>query len=273
MDFLMDASAVLKTMISAADHAACQIRKDFVNRSSLNVAEKTGPDDLCTSTDIAAQKIIKDILFDSYPDIGFIGEEGCRSLSKDSKDQWLVDPLDGTMNFIRGIPIFAVNIALIRGGLPFAGVTYVPLSEELFYAERGCGAFLNGHKISVSNKRTLLDSIVSVAIPSPGKPSHHQFVAEMSRLTPRIGQIRRLGACAVEMAYVACGRIDAYWEQSVSAWDIAAGVVLVEEAGGVSADTQGNDLDIFAGTCLVTTPQLKDELTHYLREASIREET
>src|SRR5580693_7483225 len=166
MDVLAGNSPLLKRMILAADQAGRLIRKDFDNRSSLKVMEKSGADDLCTSTDVAAQKIIKDILFDAYPDFGFIGEEDTGTFRKSSESCWMVDPLDGTMNFIRGIPIFAVNIALLRNGLPLAGVTYLPVSEELFYAERGCGAFLNGDKLNVSKKRGLFESAVSVAIPS-----------------------------------------------------------------------------------------------------------
>jgi myo-inositol-1(or 4)-monophosphatase len=153
-----------------------------------------------------------------------------------------------------------VNVALVSAGKVVAGVTHLPMLQETFWAERGSGAWLNGSRIHVSGQSELLRSILAVGIPFAGKPRHPQFVAEMERLTPRVLGLRRLGAAAVDMAYVACGRFDAYWEQSLNAWDMAAGVVLVEEAGGIVTDTLGRALDLNNGTVLASTPTLHNEL-------------
>jgi myo-inositol-1(or 4)-monophosphatase len=173
---------------------------------------------------------------------------------------WIVDPLDGTANFLCGIPLFAVNIALARDGDVIAGVTHLPLLGETFWAERGGGAWLNGRQIKVSERQGLIQAVLGVGIPFAGKPRHEQFLAEMERLTDRVAGIRRLGAGAIDMAWVACGRYDAYWEQSVSAWDMAAGVVIVREAGGLVTGTQGEPLDLMAGTVLACTPQIQNEV-------------
>ena len=156
-------------------------------------------------------------------------------------------------------------MALQRDGEIVAGVTYVPMLGELFRAETGGGAYLNDLPISVSRRRGLEEAVLGVGIPFMGKPRQEQFHAEMQRLTPKVSGVRRLGAGAVDMAYVACGRFDAYWEQSVSAWDMAAGAVIVREAGGVVTDTLGRDLDVMNGTVLATTPQIHDMLLHELR--------
>jgi myo-inositol-1(or 4)-monophosphatase len=162
-----------------------------------------------------------------------------------------------------------VNIALARDGEVIAGVTYVPMLDELFRAEVGQGAYLNDKPIKVSNRQGLEQAVLGVGIPFMGKPRQEQFHAEMRRLTDRVSGVRRLGAGAVDMAYVACGRLDAYWEQSVSAWDMAAGAVIVREAGGVVTDTLGRPLDLMNGTVLAVTPQLSTELLHELRPVDV----
>ena len=259
---------LLQCMMNAAKCAGDVVRKCYLDEGPQTIIEKSGPNDLCTSTDLASQKIIQDLLNQTYPKVFFVGEEESTPQSRPDGNYWLVDPLDGTMNFVRKIPIFAINIALVSNGEPVAGVTYLPMADELFHAEKGKGAFLNSRPISVSCRSELSDCTVAVGIPFKGKPKHRQFSSEMNHLTPRLGQLRRLGACAVEMAYVACGRLDAYWEQSVSPWDIAAGTVLVREAGGIACNTTGGALDLHQGTCLVTTPQVQSELVKLLLKAS-----
>jgi myo-inositol-1(or 4)-monophosphatase len=145
-------------------------------------------------------------------------------------------------------------------GRVLAGVTHVPVIGETFWAERGYGAYLNDVPIRVSGRQSLIEAVLGVGIPFASKPRHQQFLAEMERLTQHVSGIRRLGAGAIDMAYVACGRFDAYWEQSVSAWDMAAGIVIVEEAGGVVTGTMGQPVDLDGGTVLASTPQLQAEL-------------
>ncbi|KQV57903.1 inositol monophosphatase [Caulobacter sp. Root343] len=252
-------------MIRAARAAGDRLKQDFAEIATLEIQHKNGPADPFTVADVRAEQTVKSILSEAYPDYGFLGEEGGLVRGADSSNTWICDPLDGTANFLIGLPIWAVNVALQRDGEVVAGVTYVPMLGELFRAETGGGAYLNDLPISVSKRQGLEQAVLGVGIPFMGKPRQEQFHAEMQRLTPKVSGVRRLGAGAVDMAYVACGRFDAYWEQSVSAWDMAAGAVIVREAGGVVTDTLGGGLDVMNGTVLATTPQIHDMLLHELR--------
>lgn len=258
-------SELMQTMIRAARAAGDRLKLDFAELSTLEIKHKNGPADPFTIADVRAEQTVKSILAEAYPDYGFLGEEGGVTVGADASNTWICDPLDGTANFLIGLPIWAVNIALQRDGEIGAGVTYVPMLDELFRAELGGGAFLNDAPIRVSKREGLTQAILGVGIPFMGKPRQEQFHAEMQRLTHQVSGVRRLGAGAVDMAYVACGRFDAYWEQSVSAWDMAAGAVIVREAGGVVTDTLGNRLDIMNGTVLAATPQIQTALLHELR--------
>jgi myo-inositol-1(or 4)-monophosphatase len=247
-------------MIAAARAAGDRLSQDFAEIATLEIKHKNGPADPFTIADVRAEQTVKAILSEAYPDYGFLGEEGGLVAGADPGNTWICDPLDGTANFLIGLPIWAVNVALQRDGEIVAGVTYVPMQGELFRAEKGQGAFLNDRPITVSNRQGLEQAVLSVGIPFMGKARHAQFHAEMQRLTDKVSGVRRLGAGAVDMAYVACGRFDAYWEQSVSAWDMAAGAVIVREAGGVVTDTLGGDLDVMNGSVLATTPQIHSPL-------------
>ena len=252
-------SPLVEVMIEAAVAAGEGLQKDFARLSSLEIEYKLGPDPV-TAADRRAEETVRQILSKARPDYGFLGEEGGVVPGPDEDHLWVVDPLDGTVNFLFGLPLFAVNVALARKGKVIAGVTHVPMLKETFWAEAGSGAWLNDRPISVSGRERLINAVLAVGIPFAGKPRHEQFHAEMKRLTPNVTGIRRLGAGAIDMAYVACGRFDAYWEQSVCAWDIAAGVVIVEEAGGVATDTLGRPLDLNGGTILASSPHVHSAL-------------
>lgn len=247
-------------MLDAAFAAGEGLKRDFANIAQLQVRHKQGLDDMFSEADLRAEQTVRERLSSFRPDYGFLGEEGGLVAGDDPNNVWIVDPLDGTTNFLIGLPLFAVNIALAHKGRAVAGVTHIPLLGETFWAERGEGAYLNDQPIHVSSRQQMIEAVLGVGIPFASKPRHEQFTAEMARLTPRVSGIRRLGAAAVDMAYVACGRFDAYWEQSVNAWDIAAGVVIVEEAGGIVTDTLGQSLVLDNGTVLASVPQLHSEL-------------
>jgi len=257
-------SDLLQAMIDAARVAGDRLRLDFADLDSLDIRTKGGPGDPVSIADERAEETVRTLLAQARPTYGFLGEEGGSFAGSDPDHVWVVDPLDGTMNFVCGVPLWAVNIALAKAGEVIAGVTYIPMMDEMFWAEQGQGAWLNGRPIRVSSRPSLEEAVVAVGIPFSGKPRHDQFLAEMGRLTPRVASVRRLGAGAVDTAYVACGRFDAYWEQSVSAWDLAAGAVLVREAGGVVTDTRGGALDLMGGTVLNCTPQIQAALLEVL---------
>jgi myo-inositol-1(or 4)-monophosphatase len=253
-------SSLIQAMLEAAYAAGEGLKRDFAAIAELQVRHKDGLDDKFSEADLRAEQTVREALSAYRPDYGFLGEEGGLVPGTDSDNVWIVDPLDGTTNFLIGLPLFAVNVALAHRGKVVAGVTHIPLLAETFCAERGQGAFLNGSPIRVSDRRDMIDAVFGVGIPFASKPRHEQFAAEMLKLTPQVSGIRRLGAAAVDMAYVACGRFDAYWEQSVNAWDIAAGVVIVEEAGGVVTDTLGRTLDLEGGTVLASSPHVHSAL-------------
>ncbi len=258
-------SPLVAAMIEAAWAAGNGLKEDFLEIASLEVKHKMGLADPYSAADLRAEATVREALAEARPGFGFLGEEGGLSEGPDKSHIWIVDPLDGTANFLCGLPFFAVNIALTRDGEAIAGVTHVPMLGETFWAEVGQGAWLNGRPIRVSQRQGLIQAMLSVGIPFAGKPRHEQFHAEMERLTPRVTGIRRIGAGAIDLAYVACGRFDAYWEQSLSAWDMAAGAVIVAEAGGMVTSTRGGPLDLMAGTILASTPQIHHELIHALR--------
>lgn len=255
-----EVSPLLGKMIEAARAAGEGLRQDFLAVSSLKIMHKVDASDPVSAADLRSEKTLRERLAAVNPDYGFLGEEGGLTAGADASHMWICDPLDGTANFLFGLPQFAVNVALAKDGHVIAGVTHAPMLGETFWAERGKGAWLNGQRISVSRRTGLINAMIAVGIPFASKPRHEQFAVEMLRLTPKISGIRRLGAAAIDMAYVACGRFDAYYEQAVCAWDIGAGVVIIEEAGGVVTDTLGRPLDLENGTVLASTPQLHAEL-------------
>lgn len=259
------ASELLTAMIEAARVAGERLREDFAALAGLEVKYKNGPGDPFSEADLRAEATVKAMLAKARPAYGFLGEEGGVTEGEDPEHVWVVDPLDGTLNFVRGVPFFAVNIALARAGEVTAGVTYIPMMGEMFWADGGGGAFLNGDPIRVSKVTRLEDAVVAIGIPFAGKPRHAQFAHEIAQLTPRVANVRRLGAAAVDAAYVACGRFDAYWEQSLSPWDMAAGAVIVREAGGVVTDTLGRPLDIMGDNVLNCTPGIHAALIEVLQ--------
>jgi myo-inositol-1(or 4)-monophosphatase len=258
-------SPLLDTMVGAAQAAGRRLLQDFADLSALEIKLKKGPGDPFTVADTRAEETVRKLLKAAYPAYGFLGEEGGLMPGEDPEHVWVVDPLDGTMNFLRGVPLWAVNIALARAGEVVAGVTYIPPLGEMFWAEAGRGAFLNDEPIRVARTTRLEESVLAVGIPFAGKPRQEQFVHEISQLTPHVASVRRLGAGAVDTAFVACGRFDAFWEQSVSPWDMAAGAILVREAGGVVTDTLGGPLDLMGGTCLNAAPGIHAALLEVLR--------
>jgi len=260
----MTISTLLSVMLAAAEAAGQGLLADQARISSLNIRNKAGVADMFSEADLRAEETVKAALMAHAPTYGFLGEEGGLQPGSDASHVWIVDPLDGTTNFLTGSPLFAVNIALARDGEVIAGVTHTPVLKETFWAEDGKGAWLNGEAIHVSARTTIGESVLAVGIPFETKPCHEQFYAEMERLTNRVTGIRRIGAGAIDMAWVACGRHDAYWEQSVSAWDMAAGVVIVREAGGLVTDTLGGTLDLMGGTVLASTPAIQAELIEAL---------
>ena len=265
---MLEASKQLLAMIEAAQAAGAGLQKHFAALSSLGVRTKSGPADLVSVADEEAERTARSLLARAEPGYGFLGEEDGDFGGSDASHTWIVDPLDGTTNFLFGTPLWGVNVALAREGTVIAGVTYLPVLGEMYVAERGKGTWLNGARVRVSARGTLVESVLACGIPFAGKPDHDVFAREMALLTDKVSGIRRTGACSVDMAWVAAGRWDAYWERALQAWDMAPGVILVQEAGGIASSVDGGPLDLHAQTVCVANPALHPQLIDVLAAAA-----
>jgi myo-inositol-1(or 4)-monophosphatase len=261
-------SPLLQAMTQAARAAGEGLVQDAARvRAELGVQNKVGPD-FVSQADLRAEATINAILTEFAPDYAFHGEEGGRVGGQNSDLTWLVDPLDGTTNFLWGAPLFGTCIALARGDEVLAGVINMPLLGEILWAEQGGGAFLNGKPIRVSDKTRLEDAVIAFGIPHAGKAGHDVFRQEMGRLTVKATGVRRTGSAAVDLAYTACGRWDAYVERIVAAWDMAAGVGIIIEAGGRATDADGNPLKLYGGSVCAGARGLIGPLTGEMRAAA-----
>jgi myo-inositol-1(or 4)-monophosphatase len=260
-------SADLNVMIKAAHRAGRSLKRDLGEVENLQVSVK-GPRNFVTAADRRAEAIVREELAKARPDYGFLGEEGGAHEGADKSHRWIVDPLDGTTNFLHGIPHFAVSIALERNGAIVAGLIYNPANDEMFIAERGKGAFLNEQRIRAAGRKRLADAVVACGLPHIGRGDIALARRETGAMQEHVAGLRRFGAAALDLAWIAAGRLDAYWERDLSPWDMAAGMILVREAGGFVSDLDGKD-DIFAKKQIVAgNDTMHKELLRLLKEAA-----
>jgi myo-inositol-1(or 4)-monophosphatase len=260
-------SVCLKAMIDAAHEAGRGLLEDRARLQDLHISDK-GVGDFVSPADLRAEQIVRTALTGFAPTYAFLGEEGGKSGGSDELS-WIVDPLDGTTNFLWGGPLFGVCIALARGDDVLAGVIYLPALNEMYSAEKNAGAHLNGQAIHVSARSRLAESVIAVGIPFAGKPGHPRFHAELRRLTEHTMGIRRTGAGGVDMAFVACGRFDAYFERVVTPWDMAAGIGLITEAGGVATNADGGPVTLLGNSVCAGPAPLVNALVAESREAGL----
>jgi myo-inositol-1(or 4)-monophosphatase len=258
-------SALLNVMIKAAQKASRALRRDFGEIEHLQVSLK-GPADFVTAADRRAEETLRQELEQARPGYSFLGEEGGRHEGTDRTHCWIVDPLDGTLNFLHGIPHFAISIALEREGVIVAGIVYNPANDELFTAERGKGAFLNDRRLRVAARKRLADSVVACALPHPSRGDGVRARNEHAAVQEKVAGLRRFGAAALDLAWVAAGRFDAYWERGLSPWDMAAGIALVREAGGFVTDLEGRDIVLTSGGILAANEAIHRDLLRALNE-------
>jgi myo-inositol-1(or 4)-monophosphatase len=259
-------SALLNVMIGAARKAARSLKRDFGEVEHLQVSLK-GPANFVTAADRRAEEILRAELAKARPGYGFLGEEGGRQEGADKTHCWIVDPLDGTTNFLHSIPQFAISIALEREGTIVAGVIYNPATEELFTAERGKGAFLNDKRLRVAARKRLAEAVVACGLPHLGRGDLALFRKEFAAVQEKVAGLRRFGSAALDLAWVAAGRLDGYWERDLSPWDTAAGIIMVREAGGFVTDINGRD-DIFGNSeILAGNDTMHRELLALIKQA------
>jgi myo-inositol-1(or 4)-monophosphatase len=244
-------SPLLNVMIKAARHAGRTLKRDFGEVEHLQVSLK-GPANFVSAADRRVEEMLREELLRARPGYGFLGEEGGRQEGTDRTHTWIVDPLDGTTNFLHGIPQFAISIGLERDGAIVAGVVYNPANDELFTAERGKGAFLNDRRLRVAARRRLAEAVIACGLPHYGRGDLELGRRELTAVQEKVAGLRRFGSAALDLAWTAAGRLDGYWERNLSPWDVAAGLLLVREAGGFVTDIDGGDAvmrtgDIVAG--------------------------
>ena len=259
-------TTLLKVMIDAVRKAARGLTRDFGEVAELQVS-KTGAGDYVSAADIKAEQVLFEELMRVRPGYGFIGEERGLIEGSDKTHTWIVDPLDGTTNFLHAIPHFAVTAALERDGVIVAGVTYNPISNEMFWAEKGKGAYLNDKRLRVAARRHLDETVLATGIPFIGKPGHAVFLKELHQVSQKVSGVRRFGSAALDLAYVAAGRFDGYWERGLQNWDMAAGTLLVTEAGGKVTDADGDIAPLHSGTVLASSLELHPLILETLKGA------
>ncbi|WP_151719908.1 inositol monophosphatase family protein [Gemmobacter serpentinus] len=260
----MQGSANLNVMIKAARKAGRSLVKDFREVENLQVSTK-GPGDFVSKADREAERIVKEELLGARPTYGFLGEEGGEVAGADPTRRWIVDPLDGTTNFLHGIPHWAVSIALEHKGEIVAGVIFDAAKDELFWAEKGNGAWMNDKRLRVSGRRHMHEALFATGIPFGVKPGLPTSLQDLARLMPGTAGMRRFGAAALDLAWVAAGRYDGYWELNVKPWDVAAGVLLVKEAGGLVGPVREHHHIVNDGSVICANEPLFEQLCKIIR--------
>ncbi len=259
-------SALLNVMIAAARKAARALKRDFGEVEKLQVSLK-GPANFVTAADRRAEETLYAELSKARPGYGFLGEESGHREGADKTHRWIVDPLDGTTNFLHGIPQFAISIALEREGALVAGLVYNPITEDMFIAEKGKGAFLNEQRIRVAARKRMHDAVIACGLPHHGRGDIALAHKETAAVQAEAAGLRRFGAASLDLAFVAAGRFDGYWERALQAWDIAAGAVLVREAGGFVTDCDDKDDMLGKGHVAAGNEFIHKELLRLVKEA------
>lgn len=267
----MALSPNMNVMLRAAEKAAKSLLRDFGEVEQLQVSRK-GPGDFVSAADRRAEDIIFNELQKARPDYGFLMEERGVVKGNDTEHRFIIDPLDGTSNFLHGIPHWCISIGLEEKGEIIAGLIYAPVTDEMFRAEKGNGAFMRNKRLRVSGRNDLDSAMVATGAPSRKKEDQEQFIEEYKRIQALVPGIRRMGAAALDMAYVAAGRCEIFWERNLKPWDIAAGQLIIKEAGGRVSDINSPSKSALeTGDVLATNAVLYNDFQKILKQAGARE--
>ena len=259
-------SPALNVMIAAARKAGRPLIRDFGELENLQISMK-GPADFVTSADKRTEEILIAELSKARPGYGFLCEETGGTQGKDKTHRFIIDPIDGTTNFMHGIPHFAISIGLEREGQLVSAVVFNPVTDDLFTAEKGHGAYLNDKRLRVAARKTMAETVIATGLPFLGKEGHARALGEMSVMMDVTAGVRRFGAASLDMAYVAAGRFDGFWEHDLKPWDVAAGIVLVREAGGVVSDLNGGSDALEKGGIVCANENLHPQILKLLKSA------
>ena len=258
-------SPLITVMANAAYKAAKGLCRDFGEVEQLQVSRK-GPADFVSSADHKSEAVLVEELLRARPNFSFLLEEGGSIEGTDSSNCWIIDPLDGTTNFLHGIPHFSISIGLKRDDKMYAGVIYDPLRDEIFWAELGLGAFVNSKRLRVSSRKDLSDALIGTGMPYKDRANHPEYPEMLELVTQQVAGVRRFGSAALDLAYVAAGRYDGFWEFSLSPWDIAAGLIILSEAGAISTEINGDNQMLSTGDVLATNGKLHKDMLNLLSQ-------
>ncbi|MDD9901504.1 MAG: inositol monophosphatase family protein [Alphaproteobacteria bacterium] len=253
----------MNVMVEAAEKAGRGLLRDFGEVENLQVSRK-GPGDFVSNADLKAEKTVMAVLQKARPKFSFLMEESGETIGEDTANRWIVDPLDGTTNFLHGIPHWAVSIALEKDGEIIAGVIYDPIKDEMFTAEKGVGALMNNRRLRVSGRENLADALLAV-----GSEKDPAFAPEIVSLQGNCSGIRRNGSACLDLCYVAAGRFDAYWERGLNAWDVAAGALIAKEAGAHVSEIGGGKSFIHGRNSIIAAnPRIYPPLAKHIASAA-----
>ncbi|MBS0124806.1 inositol monophosphatase family protein [Thetidibacter halocola] len=261
----MQGSANLNIMIKAARKAGRSLVKDFREVENLQVSMK-GAGDFVSKADLEAERILREELRGARPTYGWLGEETGEEAGEDPTRRWIVDPLDGTTNFLHGLPHFAISIALEHKGQIVAGVVFDPAKDEMFYSEKGQGAWMNdSRRLRVSGRRRMIEAVFATGIPFAAKRTLPATLKDLARVMPECAGVRRFGSAALDLAYVAAGRYDGYWERELNLWDMAAGWLIAKEAGALVEGVRAEADPAETGSILCANGELFGHLAGLIR--------
>ena len=248
--------------------ASRSLIRDFGEIENLQVSTK-GPGDFVTSADKRTEKILVEELQKAHPDYGIITEETGHINKSNTKNRWIIDPIDGTMNFLNGIPQFAISIGYEEDGEIKCGVIFNPILNEMFCAEKGNGAYLNNSRIRVSNKKKIKDALLVTGGPKGGSKIKEKIFSEYIKISKQVSNVRKFGSASLDLAYVACGRFDGYWQRELNFWDIAAGTIILKEAGGFIDFFEDDENLPLKKNILATNSNIHQELKELLNKKDI----
>jgi myo-inositol-1(or 4)-monophosphatase len=262
----MALSPNMNVMLRAAEKASRSLIRDFGEVEQLQVSLK-GPGDFVSAADMRAEKIIHEELSKARPNFGFLMEEQGEIKGSDGEFRWIIDPLDGTTNFLHGLPHWAISIALEQRGEIVAGIIYDPIKDEMFRAEKGSGAFMKNKRLRVSGRKDMALSVIAAGAPALNRNDHGTYLSQLAALLKSVAGVRRYGAASLDLAYVAAGRYDGYWEDDLKPWDVAAGILIVREAGGFAGTLSGQGNPVYDGDLLAANQGILDPLRTILTSA------
>ncbi|MFL2852915.1 MAG: inositol monophosphatase family protein [Candidatus Pelagibacter sp.] len=261
-------SPQINIIMKACNKASRSLIRDFGEIENLQVSAK-GPGDFVTSADKRTEKIIIEELQKAHPEYGIISEEVGIINKSNTKNRWIIDPIDGTMNFLNGVPQFAISIGYEENSEITCGVIFNPIINEMFCAEKGNGAYLNNSRIRVSNKKKLKDALIVTGGPKGASKIKDKIFSEYINVSKNVSNVRKFGSAALDMAYVACGRFDGYWQRELNYWDIAAGIVILKEAGGFIDFFENDPKEPLKKNILASNTNIHNDLRELINKKDI----